>query len=63
MMTSSQASEVHHPPNQATFAHPMSGIGIYPYSHLGHGGKLPGVNGNVSVRSSQHIPKRRADIP
>lgn len=23
-------------------------IGIYPYSHLGYGGKIPGVNGNVS---------------
>jgi hypothetical protein len=25
-------------------------IGIYPYSHLGYGGKIPGVNGNVSRR-------------
>jgi hypothetical protein len=30
------------------FPHPVPGIGIYPYSHLGYGGKLPGVNGNVS---------------
>lgn len=52
MMTGSQTSEQHQPNQQPAFQNPMSGIGIYPYSHLGHGGRLPGVNGNVS-RSSQ----------
>lgn len=55
MMTGSQTSETH-PSNHGAFPHPMSGIGIYPYSHLGHGGKLPGVNGNVSTsRSSVRV--------
>lgn len=46
MMTGSQHGA---PSTQGgQFPHPVPGIGIYPYSHLGYGGKLPGVNGNVS---------------
>jgi hypothetical protein len=46
MMTGSQHAPA--PAQGGPFPHPVPGIGIYPYSHLGYGGKLPGVNGNVS---------------